>query len=176
MDNMPADVVAQLRQSRQRLDAEIEQFSDEELLRKGSAWGEWNTEVVSLLGEWSIKDLMAHIAAWDEWLKRAVDARIRTGTLPPEMRTEASDPDTFNARAAERWRGLDAPAARAAFHAAFADLLHYLESLNPADLYRPVPRPDGRTTSPASSVSAICAHNDEHCAQLGQVLAMIRQS
>jgi uncharacterized protein (TIGR03083 family) len=160
---MPEDAVAQLRRSRERLDAEVAQFSDDELLRKG------------LIGEWSVKDLMAHIAAWDAWLARAVAARIQNGELPPEMLAEARDPDPFNARAVEQWQSLDAQTARAAFRDSFAELMRYLEPLNPDDLYRPIPRPRGGTTNAASSITAICAHNDGHCAQLGEVLSSLHQ-
>jgi len=173
---MAEDVITQLRQSHQRLEAETRRFSDAELLRKGPAWSEESETAQTILGEWSVKDVMAHIAAWEAWLQRAVDAWITQGDLPAEMRAEARNPDPFNARAVAAWAHLDAPAARAAFQDTFAKLMSYLESLDPNELYRPIPRPSGRSTTAANSVTAICGHNDEHCRQLSDLLASLHRA
>lgn len=167
---MAENIVAQLRQAQQRLDAEIARFSDEELLRNGHSWAEQSKAVGDLLGDWSVKDVMAHLGAWDAWLKRAVEELLQKGQIPIEMLREARNPDPFNARAVAGWAHLDAPGARKAFHEAFADVIGYLDALHPEELYRPIPRPSGGSTTAANSVRAIIGHRDEHCTQLCELV------
>jgi hypothetical protein len=87
------------------------------------------------------------------------------------MKEEAQHPDPFNARAAEAWKGYDAGHARAAFAQAYNDLISFLNATPPEQLYRQIPRPNGKTTTPTASLSALAHHKDEHRAALETLLA-----
>ena len=152
------DPVTRYRASHADLDALLTRFSDEDLTTPGK------------IGTWSVSEVMAHLAAWDTWARRAIEVRLTHDDLPPEMSEEARNPDSFNARAAEAWKGYTAAQARAAFSQAYADLTHFLETTPRDLLYRQIVKPNGRTTSPASSLSVLAQHNNEHRAQLESLL------
>jgi DinB superfamily len=50
-----------------------------------------------VVGEWSIKNVLAHIAAWEAWVVQALPHRLATGKTPEDFRARALDEDRFNA-------------------------------------------------------------------------------
>jgi uncharacterized damage-inducible protein DinB len=152
------DPVARFQKSQEELEAVIARFSDEELTTPGKE------------GDWSLREVLAHIAAWDRWGQRAIEVRLTNDDLPDNMKEEAQHPDPFNARAAEAWQGYDASQARAAFAQAYHDLISFLEATPPEKLYRQIPRPNGKTTTPTASLTALARHKDEHRARLEALL------
>jgi len=66
-----ADAVAILEVGQARLDALLNSLSDDELFRPATIGG----------GDWSAKDLIGHIATWEEMALEAVEA-WRDGTTP----------------------------------------------------------------------------------------------
>lgn len=152
------DSVARFQKSQQALEAVIERFSDEELTKPG--------QVV----DWSLREVLAHLAAWDRWGQRVIELRLTQDDLPADMKEEAQHPDPFNARAAEAWKNHDAVQARAAFAQAYNDLISFLNTTPPEQLYRQIPRPNGKTTTPTASLSALAHHKDEHRAILEALL------
>lgn len=153
------DPVARFQKSQEDLEAIIARFSDEELTTPGK------------VGDWSLREVLAHIAAWDRWGQRAIETRLTQDDLPAEMKEEAQNPDPFNARAAEAWKGYDARQARAAFTQAYHDLISFLEATPHDQLYRQIPRPNGKTTTPTASLVALGRHKDEHRAHLETLLS-----
>jgi hypothetical protein len=83
------DPIARFQKSHEELEAVIARFSDEELITPGR------------LGDWSLREVLAHIAAWDRWGQRVIEIRLTDDDLPADMKEEAQNPDPFNARAAE---------------------------------------------------------------------------
>ena len=152
------DPVARFRQSHEELAAVVARFSDEELTKPGAE------------GDWSVRELMAHIAAWDTWTQRAIGLRLTSDDLPAEMLEEARNPDPFNAHVAAAWKSYDAVQARAEFAKAHADLIGFITSTPHDKLYRQIPRPNGKTTTPVASLSVLTRHNDEHRAHLEEAL------
>jgi hypothetical protein len=51
----------------------------------------------AVVGEWSIKNVLAHIAAWEAWVVQALPARLTTGKTPEDFLARAQDEDSFNA-------------------------------------------------------------------------------
>ena len=49
------------------------------------------------VGEWSAKNTLAHIAAWEEWVVRALPSRLDSGTTPEDLRARIADEERFNA-------------------------------------------------------------------------------
>ncbi len=152
------DPIARFRKAHEELAKVLSGFSDEDLTTPGK------------VGNWSIREVMAHIAAWDSWGRRAIEARLTEDSLPAEMMAEAQNPDPFNERAAEAWKSYTAEQARAAFSQAYTDLMRFLETAPHEQLYRQIPRPNGKSTSPISTLTALARHKDEHSAQLEALL------
>ena len=50
-----------------------------------------------LVGDWSAKNVLAHIAAWEEWVVQALPERLASGTTPADFRERAEHEDRFNA-------------------------------------------------------------------------------
>jgi hypothetical protein len=49
------------------------------------------------VGEWSIKNVLAHITAWEAWVVQALPARLAIGKTPEDFLARAQDEDRFNA-------------------------------------------------------------------------------
>ena len=49
------------------------------------------------VGEWSIKNALAHIAAWEAWAVQALPVRLATGKTPEDFLARIQDEDRFNA-------------------------------------------------------------------------------
>jgi hypothetical protein len=49
------------------------------------------------VGEWSAKNVLAHIAAWEEWVAQALPKRLAAGTTPADFRERAANEERFNA-------------------------------------------------------------------------------
>jgi uncharacterized damage-inducible protein DinB len=150
--------VARFQKSQEALEEVVGRFSDEALLAPRQE------------GDWSLREVLAHIAAWDRWGQRAIEVRLTNDDLPADMKEEAQNPDPFNARAAEAWRSYDATQTRAAFAQAYQDLLNFLNTTPPEQLYRQILRPNGKTTTPTASLTALARHKDEHRAHLEALL------
>jgi uncharacterized damage-inducible protein DinB len=153
------DAIERFRQSREALNAVIARFSDEALSKPVSE------------GEWTIIEEMAHLAAWDNWARKVIELRLTQDEIPREMSEEARNPDPFNARAAAAWKGYTPSQARTAFLQAYQDLMDFVEHTPEDKLYRQIPRPNGKTTTPVASLKALVGHNDEHRARLEEILA-----
>jgi vacuolar-type H+-ATPase subunit I/STV1 len=50
-----------------------------------------------VVGEWSIKNALAHIAAWEAWVVQALPTRLTTGKTPEDFLARIQDEDRFNA-------------------------------------------------------------------------------
>jgi len=152
------DPVTRYRAVHEDLEALFARFSDQDVIAPGN------------IGTWALRDVMAHLAAWDIWARRAIEVRLTADDLPAEMNEEARNPDPFNARAAEAWKGYTAAEARAAFSQAFADLEYFIQTTPHDQLSRQIVRPNGKTSSPVSTLVALARHSSEHCAELGRLL------
>ena len=49
------------------------------------------------VGEWSIKNALAHIAAWEAMVVQGLPVRMATGKTPTDFRARVQDEDRFNA-------------------------------------------------------------------------------
>jgi uncharacterized damage-inducible protein DinB len=152
------DSVARFRESREALNAVIARISDDDLTKPGSE------------GEWTILEEMAHIAAWDAWARKVIELRFTQDEVPPEMSEEARNPDPFNARAAAAWKGHTPSQARADFAQTYRDLMEFVEHAPEDKLFRQIPRPNGKTTTPAATLKGLAGHNNGHRARLEELL------
>jgi hypothetical protein len=93
----------------------LEGLSEEEATRKG------------LTAEWSIKDALSHIAAWETEAARII-VEIQNGTWKPQ-RLNNELIDEFNRQAVESRRNDSMPQVREEFDAAHREMERLIESL-----------------------------------------------
>jgi uncharacterized protein (TIGR03083 family) len=79
------EIFEELDHTRAALLEAVEGLGEDALDRKG------------VVGEWSVKNVLAHIAAWEEWVVQALPRRLDTGTTPDDFRARVADEDRFNA-------------------------------------------------------------------------------
>jgi uncharacterized protein (TIGR03083 family) len=79
------DILEELSRTRAALLATIAGLDEQALERKGA------------LGDWSIKNVLAHIAAWESWVVQALPPRLATGVTPPDLQARQVDEDASNA-------------------------------------------------------------------------------
>lgn len=110
-----AELLEKVRAAHGKLTDALAGVSDDEATRPG------------LNDEWSIKDALAHIAAWEIEGARAI-TEIQAGTYQPrKLNKEVID--NFNREATESRRGRSMAEVRAEFDAAHADIERVLDAL-----------------------------------------------
>jgi len=88
---------------------------------------------VPVLDGWTIKDLLAHIAAWDRWEERTMKCMV-AGEVPDF--TAVQDFDASNAAFVAEWRDRTLAEVLAELQAARADWVAWLESLSEVEFFR----------------------------------------
>lgn len=82
---------------------------------------------VGVTGQWSVKDALSHIAAWEIEAARIIN-EIQAGTWKPQRMNQEMI-DEFNRRAVEDRRGRSFPQVREEFDAAHAEMERIIDTL-----------------------------------------------
>jgi uncharacterized damage-inducible protein DinB len=109
---------------------------------------------------WSVKDHLAHLARWEQYLLAVLEGREARAVLGLEDGQER-DEDAENAALQRRDAGLTAAEARRLLADAHASVVARLETLDDADLERRLRMIQGNT----------CDHFEEHRAWIGELLS-----
>ena len=120
--NSKAEIIGRVDEEWQRLVGIAEGFSDEEQL------------LPYAVGHWSVKDLLGHIATWDDELVRAVE-RFQHEGEKTSYGDEAAI-DRFNEAEAEKRRGLSLGQVWDEMRRSHRRLLQFLQGL-PEEAYAP---------------------------------------
>jgi hypothetical protein len=80
----------------------------------------------AVVGDWTAKDLLAHIAAWDRWALQEMQRMLKGE--PPDL-TTTRDEEAFNAAAVTAWRNRSLDEVLAELRAARASWVAWLEDL-----------------------------------------------
>jgi len=143
------------RSSRRALDEQLTGLSDEQMLRPG------------VMDDWSIKDVLAHISAWERMFIGWIEALMR-GEKPdrPEFFTDEWT-DKVNARVYSENRDRPLPDVRTESRASHEAILAMIDRLSDADLFDPqrFPWAQGREMAPWLRANAD-EHYDEHREQI----------
>src|SRR5436309_1383220 len=115
-----SDVLAALGSTRTELLAAIGGLDEAALDRAG------------VVGDWSIKNVLAHIAAWEAWVVETLSVRMTTGTTPQDFRQRAADEDRFNAEEVAEREELTPDEQLMELERTRAELLAYLGGLDGA--------------------------------------------
>ncbi len=104
----------------------------------GKAWAELRAsyhgmpdrqlEQPGVMGDWSVKDCLGHVAAWEEEALKYLPM-ILEGKRPPRYRDMYGGIDAFNARTAEAKRGLPLAAVLSQLDQTHARLIVYVQSV-----------------------------------------------
>jgi hypothetical protein len=149
-----SDALAELGHMRAELLAVISGLDEAALDRKGA------------VGDWSIKNVLAHIAAWEAWVVESLPARMATGTTPQDFRQRAEDEDRFNAEEVAEREELTPDEQLMELERTRAELLAYVGGLDAAVLERTHPWNTWEGTLPEYLLAALRDHEAEHVEEL----------
>ena len=117
------ELLTRIAESRRRLEASIASLPDEKLPSPDLDAG------------WSVKDVMAHIAEWESYVVRRVEAR-RRGETPEVWSTDDDNGvDAVNRELYERNRGRSLEDVQQEFDASHQRIVAVIESLSEGDLF-----------------------------------------
>jgi hypothetical protein len=119
-----AELLDGTRAEHARLEAALAEISEEAMLQPG------------VVGEWSIKDMLAHISDWEQRFLRWYRAGQR-GEIPerPEPGLTWNDLDLLNQRIYEKHHARSLPDVRAAFDASYRELISAVEAMSEPELF-----------------------------------------
>ena len=113
----------QLRESRARLDEALARLTPEQLLQPG------------VVGEWSVKDIMAHVISWEQHLLSDY-GKLFSGEEVREF--ESNDEiNAINAATYARYRDIPLPEIRAEFERSYQQVVAWLEAATDEQLSTP---------------------------------------
>ncbi len=115
------ELLAHIRSGRAQFESVLASFSDDQLL------------VPNLHGDWSIKDLIAHIGFWEQHTAKRFSALLR-GVKPPDGSLTI---DELNAQVYAQNRHKPLTEVRLAEQAAYEQLLLLVENATADDLFNP---------------------------------------
>ena len=118
---------------------------------------------------WTIKDLLGHIATWEQVAIQFL-AEYKQGDVPKPLGMDSDAAiNAYNKRAVTIRRDWSLARVRAEFDAAHRDLLAAIETLDDADLSKPLPAPWGKGDNLEKLIAVNSyQHNPEHIAQIEQ--------
>jgi len=117
------ELVEQIKAERERLENTLANFNPEQMTQPG------------VMGEWSIKDILGHIATWESRLVTILYS-IERGVAPKMFHTPA-EVDKLNAQSFAEQRDRPLDRVLSDFQAVHAQLLKRLDTLKERDLADP---------------------------------------
>ncbi len=126
-----------------------------------------------VVGTWSVKNVLAHLASWELVVVQALSERLETGQTPEVMATISADRDSWNALMVDEVDDLTPEDQLAELEWTRAVLMQYLGSLDDATLAKAQPWSgwDGAVTDYVRD--AIAQHERAHGEQVKAGLATI---
>ena len=146
------ELIEALAAARARLDAAIEGLTAAELTQPG------------LVGEWSIKDLLAHVTAWDVDLLTNL-GKVRRGQKPGRTAWDSAGIEAQNAAWHTELKDRPLEPVLADYDGVHQQLLRLAEQLTDAELTAPAAWLQGRPI-PQYFVEHVVNHEGEHGAEL----------
>lgn len=148
------EILQAIQEQHAELNAMLATLSAEQLKRPLVAW-------------WSVKDLLGHIALWEQVALKFIREYKHDG-VPKQLGIKDDDDlDRYNKRGVAMRRDLSFDVVRAELDATYRDLIAEIESLSDADLTKPLPEPwgEGATLERLIAVNSY-QHVPEHVEQI----------
>jgi hypothetical protein len=155
------DLFAALVNEQQLLLDTLAPCSDELLNQKG------------LIGEWSIKNVLAHLTAWELVVVQTLPERLATGKRPAIFATINADEDAWNAEQVAQREDIPPRLQIFELENTRAQLVNDLRALGDDALARQHPWPGWTGTLAEYVLAAVCDHEKEHCDTICAVLAQL---
>ena len=127
----------------------------------------------NVIGAWSIKNVLAHIAAWEAWVVQALPARLANDTTPPDLAQRLIDEDASNAEEVAEREELTPDEQLMELERNRAELLALVRGLDEATLTRPNPWDTWPGTVPEYLLDALRDHEAEHIEDLRTAAAAL---
>ena len=124
-----------------------------------------------VVGDWTTKDLLGHVAMWQEVAVQFIADYRRQG-VPSSLGLDSDAAlDAYNRRGVEERRAWPLERVRERLDASYADLEAAVESLNDEQLHAPLAQPwsGDETTLEQLIANNSFDHNPEHVAQIRRV-------
>lgn len=152
--------------------SELEQLEHirAELLRTIGGLDDAALDRKGVVGEWSVKNVLAHLAAWEDWVAKALPARLATGETPADMRARTEDEDRYNALEIGEREKLSPDEQLAELARIRAGLVGYVGSLDEATMRMEQPWIGWDGTIGAYLLEALGQHEQEHIDELRAAL------
>jgi hypothetical protein len=119
-----------------------------------------------IVGEWSIKNALAHIAAWEAWLVQTLPVRLATGKTPDDFLARIQDENRFNAEEVAEREELTPFEQLIELERTRAALLAELRNLDAATWERRAPWDTWEGTLAEYLHESLVGHEQEHLAEL----------
>lgn len=142
-------LAGQLNDARERIINSYAGLTDEEMDQPGVA------------GDWSVRDILAHIAAWDREQTTAYRAML-DGERPDFLDLDLDGIEAFNQQHHERMDGMSVNDVVAEFLAAREEMLVLLREVDNTALFAPAPGDEHADLSIAACISVSVNHDEEH--------------
>ncbi|HEX8231125.1 MAG TPA: DinB family protein [Chloroflexia bacterium] len=142
-------LAGQLQEARERLINSYAGLTDEEMLEPGVA------------GDWSIRDILAHVAAWDRAQTEAYRMMLR-GERPALLDLDEEANEAFNHEHHERLKDLDLQEVITELFAAREEMVEALCEVDNNALFAPAPGDEHAELSIAACISVSTNHDEEH--------------
>jgi hypothetical protein len=148
------DILEELRNTRTALLDTIANLDEDAQERKG------------LIGDWSAKNVLAHLAAWEAVVVIALPARLATGEMPAELKARIADEDRYNAEEIAEREELTMPEQLMELERIRAALLGELHRLDAATWQRHGLWSGWQGTLAEYLRASILEHEEEHISEL----------
>ena len=139
----------QMAEARERLLASLDGLPEDEMLEPG------------VCGDWSVRDIVAHVAAWDREVT-ATFAAMLEGERTPFLDFDEDELEQFNQERHEAARDMPVPEAIAELSDSRQALLDFLKATDNAKLFAPAPGDEHADMSIAACLSTQISHDEEH--------------
>jgi hypothetical protein len=142
-------LAGQLQDARGRLLASFEGLTEEEMTQPG------------VTGDWSVRDVLAHLAAWDRGYIEMFRGML-AGERHPILDMDEGGNEEFNKQNLGAVSGQNLDGVMAEFTSARNDLVELLRGIDNDALFAPAPGDEHADMSIAACVQVAAAHDEEH--------------
>ena len=120
------------------------------------------------VGRWSVKDALAHLAGWQEWMLKALPARLEHGELPEGLRVTESNVDDWNRQFVEERRSANTDNVLDDLSTGMRRLMFFAVNLGLTRLEAPNPWPERPASLAEYLREQLAGHDREHREQIAR--------
>ena len=132
----------------------------EQLLQSFAGLDESLLNEPNVVGEWSIRDVIAHIATWDVWVREVLDA------APQGAPASAPDEEAMNQQAQERFAGTPFGEIRREMRSTRMPILCQFAAMSDTERARPRYMMDDKLISADDLAESFIEHDLTHASEI----------